>query len=82
MFINYDSRVPGNVAGNFFLSLLVDKTSESAHVNIMPAGHGILNDRKEGLYGCRYVGFVDSCLVCNLIDYVCFRHGSGCLGFD
>ena len=78
--INDNGRVPGDVAGNFFLSILVNKTPKPANIDIMAAGHGVFNNGKEGFHGCSYIGFVDSCLVCNLIDYVCFRHGSGVLG--
>jgi hypothetical protein len=80
MLINDYRSIPGDVASNFLLALLIDKTSKATNIDIMATGHRILYNRKEGLHGCRHIGFVDSCLVCNLIDYVCFRHGSWVLG--
>jgi hypothetical protein len=74
--INDDGRIAGNVAGNFFLALLVYKAPETTYINIMSTRHGILNDGKEGLDGCGNIGLVDSCLVRNLVDNVCFRHDS------
>ena len=79
MLIDNDSRIAGNVSGNFFLSLFIDETSESANINIMAARHGIFYNRKEGFYrGCN-IGFIDAGLLCDLIDNVCFRHGAGVL---
>ena len=74
--INNDGCIARDVARNFFLALLVHKTPEATHINIMSTRHGILNDGKEGLNGCGNVGLVDSCLVRNLVDNVCFRHDS------
>lgn len=80
MLINDNCSVPGDVASDLFLPLLIHKTSKATNIDIMATGHGVLYNGKEGLHGCRHIGFVDSCLVCNLIDYVCFRHGSWVLG--
>lgn len=74
--INDDGRIAGDVAGNFFLALFVHKAPEATHINIVPTRHGILNDGKEGLNGCGNVGLVDSSLVRDLVDNVCFRHDS------
>ena len=76
MLINDDRSIPGNIAGNFLLPLLINKTPEAANINVVAAGHGVFDNGKEGFYRRCYIGFVDSCLVCNLVDYVCFRHGS------
>ncbi len=77
MFIDNDGGVARNVTCNLFLSLLIDEASEATHVNVMPAGHGIFYDGKEGFNGRGYIGFVDAGLLRNLIDYICFRHGAG-----
>lgn len=82
MFINNDGRISRNVAGNFFLAFFVYKAAKSANINIVATRHRILNNGKEGFYGGCYIGFIDACLVSDLIDYVCFRHGSGVLGLD
>lgn len=80
MLINDNRCIPGDVPCNFFLALLIYETSKATHIDIMATGHGVLNNGKEGLHGCCHIRFVDSCLVCDLIDYVCFRHGSWVLG--
>ena len=79
MLIYHNSRISGNVPGYFLFAFLIDETAKTTHVNIMSAGHGVLNNGEEGLYGSSYIGFVDACLICDLIDYVCFGHVSGCL---
>jgi hypothetical protein len=35
MFIDYQGRVPGNVSGNLFLSLLVNKAAKSTDVDVI-----------------------------------------------
>ena len=46
----------------------------------MAARHGIFYNGKEGFYrGCD-IRFIDACLLCDLINNVCFRHGAWVLG--
>ncbi len=79
MLLNNDGGIAGNVAGNFFLSLFIDETSESAHIDIMASGHGVFYYGKEGFYRSGDICLIDASLVCNLINNVCFRHGAGVL---
>lgn len=75
MFVNNNSGVARNIAGNFFLSLLINKTSKTTNVNIMTAGHIGFNNVEKSLYGCGDICLVDPGFFCDLIDYVCFGHG-------
>ena len=77
--INDDGRITRNVARDFFLSLFIDETSETANINVMPAGHRVFYNGKEGFYRRGYIRLVDASLFCNLINNVCFRHGAGVL---
>ena len=47
---NDDGRITRNVARDFFLSLFIDETSETANINVMPAGHGVFYNGKECFY--------------------------------
>lgn len=76
---NDDGRITRNVARDFFLSLFIDETSETANINVMPAGHRVFYNGKEGFYRRGYIRLVDASLFCNLINNVCFRHGAGVL---
>ena len=76
--INDDGGVARNVARNFFLSLLIDETTEAPDINIMSSGHGVLNNRKERFNGCGYICLVDAGFFSDLINNVCFRHVLGC----
>ena len=77
--VNDDGRITRNVTRNFFLSLFIDETSETANINIMSGGHGVFYNGKECFYGRGYIRLVDASLFCNLINNVCFRHGAGVL---
>lgn len=77
VFINHNSRVAGDIAGNFFLSLLVDKATKSANVDILPAGHRSFYDTEEGFYGSGNIGLVNSGLFSDLVDNVCLGHEIG-----
>lgn len=79
MFVDYDGSIAGNITGDLLLALLVDEASKTANINIVSAGHGILNNRKEGLHRSSNICLVNAGLFCNLIDYICFRHVAGCL---
>ena len=74
MFLNHDSRVAGDVAGNFLLSFFVNETAEAPHINIMAVRHVGFYNIEEGLNGSGDIGFVDSCFLCDLVDNVCFGH--------
>ena len=76
MLIDNDGGVARNVARYFFLALLVDKATESANIDIMPARHRILYNGKKSFYGRRDISFVDAGFFRNLIYNVCFRHGA------
>ena len=79
MFINDDGRVARNIARYFLLPLFIDKTSEAPNINIMPCGHGVFYNGKECFHGGGDISLVDACLLRNLINNVCFRHGAGVL---
>lgn len=74
MLIDDQCSVTRNVPRNLLLSFLVDETSESTDVNIVPVGHGTFNNAKECLNGRRYIGFVNSSLFCDFVNNVCFGH--------
>ena len=74
MFVYDNGRIARNVARNFLLTLLINETAEAAHIYIVPAGHVGFYDIKKCFYTCRYIGFVDTGLFCDLIDNVCFGH--------
>lgn len=75
MLVNNNSRVAGDITGNFFLSLLINKASESANVDVVATSHVCLYDVKECFNRSRNICLIDSCFFCDLIDYVCFGHG-------
>lgn len=74
MLINDNGGIAGNVAGDLFLPLFIDKAAKSPDVNILSAGHRGFNNVKERFNGMRYIGFVYSGLFSYLCDYVCFCH--------
>jgi len=74
MLINHDGRIARNISGDFFLSFLIDKATETSNINIMAVGHVGLNNIEEGLDGSGHIGLVDSCFLRDLVDYVCFGH--------
>jgi hypothetical protein len=75
MLIDHDGGIARNVAGNFFLSFLINETAKPANVNVVAASHVRFNDVKKCFNGSRNICFIDSCFFCDLIDYVCFGHG-------
>lgn len=72
--VNYNGSVAGNITSDFFLSFLVDETTETSNINIMAIGHISLNNIKEGFYRSGYIGLVDSSFFGYLVDYICFGH--------
>lgn len=72
--IDDDGRVARNVTGNLFLSLLVNEAAKSTHIYVMARSHVGFYNVEKCFYRCRNIGFIDSGLVCNLIDYVCLGH--------
>ena len=48
--INHNSRVTGDIASNFFLSLLVDKASKSTDVDVLSTGHGSFYNTEESFH--------------------------------
>lgn len=79
MLLNNNGSIAGNITSNLFLALLVDEASKAAYIDIMPARHGILYNRKKGFNGGSNICLVNACLLGNLVDNVCFRHGDGVL---
>lgn len=75
MFVDNDRRIAGDVACNLLLPLLVDEAAEAPDVNVLTARHILLHNRKECLHRRRYICFVNSSLFCNLVYYICLRHG-------
>ena len=74
MLINDNSGVAGNITGDFFLSLLINETTETSNINIMAIGHVSFNNIEEGFDRSGYVGLIDSCFFGYLINYICFGH--------
>jgi hypothetical protein len=74
MLIDDDGGIPGDVAGDFFLPLFIDETAEAPHINIMAVAHVRFHDGKERFNGVRYITFVDSGSVSDLVDDVGFGH--------
>lgn len=81
MLIDDDRRVARDVTGDLFLTLLVDETSETPHINVMSVAHVRFHDGEESLNGVRYITFVNSGLVSDLVDDVGFGHRRRGLGF-
>lgn len=75
MLIDHDGGIPRNVPGNFFLTLLVDETSEAAHVDIMTVRHVGFHNVEECLHARSHIGFIDAGFLCDLIDNISLRHG-------
>lgn len=74
MLINYNSCILRDVSGNFFCSFLIYKTSKPPHIYIVSVRKRVFNYAEECLHRNCYVGFVDTSLLSNLADYVCFSH--------
>lgn len=74
MLIDHHSGVFRYVPGYFFGSFLVNETAEPSHINILSLGQRVFNHREEGLKGVRYLCLIDSGLIGDLCNYVCFRH--------
>jgi hypothetical protein len=75
--VNNNGRIARDVAGDFFLSLFIDKAAEPSHIDIVTSGHIALYYIKECFYRGRNICFIDTCFVCNLVDDVGFSHGDG-----
>lgn len=75
MLFYYNGRIAGDVAGDFFLSFLVDKTSKTPYINVLATGHRGFDDAKKSFYRSGNIGFVNAGFVSNLVDNVCFGHG-------
>lgn len=69
-----DGCVFGNVAGCFFRSVLDNKTSEPAEINIFFPQQTAFDYFHQCLHRCRNVFFRKSGLIGNLVDNVCFSH--------
>ena len=78
--VNHNSRVTGDIAGNFFLSLFVDKASKSTDVDILSAGHRSFNNTEESFHRGGNIGLVNSGFFSDLVDNVCLGHVIGFLG--
>lgn len=74
MFIDHDGRVAGDVAGDFLFSFFIDETSEPTNVNVMAIRHVGFYNIEECFYRSGYIGFIDSCFLGNLVDYIGFSH--------
>jgi len=74
MFVNYQCRVAGDISSNFLFSLFIDETAKSSYIYILSACHGRFYDVEEGLYRCRYICFVYTCLFRDFVDDVRFSH--------
>ena len=77
MFVDNDGSIARNVTCNLLLPLLVDETAKAPDVDILAARHVLFHNGKECFHGCRYIRFVDAGLFCNLVNYICLRHGGG-----
>lgn len=74
MLINNNSGVFGNVPCDFFGPLLIDKTAKSSNIDIFSFCHGVLYYLEECLNGLSNVVLLDTGLLRNLCDYLCFSH--------
>ena len=74
MLVDYHRGILRNVPGYFLGSLLINETTEPSHVNILSLGQRVFYHRKKGLKGVRYLGLIDSGLIGDLRNYICFRH--------
>ena len=74
MFIYDDGRIfryiPGDLSGPPFIY----ETTKSSHVNVIPVSHGILYNAEKGFHGYLYICLVDTCLLRNFRNYLCFCH--------
>jgi hypothetical protein len=75
MFIDNDGRIAGNIAGDFFLSFLIDKAYKNPDINVLATGHRGFNDAKKCFYRSGNIGFVNASFVSDLVNNVCFGHG-------
>ena len=74
MFINNQCSISGNVPRDLFLSLFVNKTSKAPDVEVIATGHGVFHYAKEGFHRCGNISFVNTCLFCDFVYNVGFRH--------
>jgi hypothetical protein len=66
--------VAGNIPGNLFFPLFVNKATKTTDVNVVAVGHGVFDHAEKGLNRCRHICFVYSCFVGDFVDDVCFGH--------
>jgi len=52
MLVNYDCCIAGNISRYFFLSFLIDETSEPTNVDVLATRHRRFYNTKECFYGC------------------------------
>lgn len=74
MFIYYQGGIAGDIPGNFFLSLLIDKAAKTSDVDVIAIRHGGFHNAEEGFHRCSYISFVNSGLFSDFVNDVCFRH--------
>lgn len=74
MLVNDQGGIPGDIAGDFLFSFLIDETPKTPDIDVVPARHGILYHTKECLHRCGHIRLVHACLFGNLVDNVCFGH--------
>jgi hypothetical protein len=72
--VYYQGSIAGNIPGDLLLPLFVDKAAESADVNVISAGHGRFHNAKECFYGCGHISLVNSGLLSDFVDDICFGH--------
>ncbi len=74
MFVDYHCFILRNVTGYLLSSFLIDETAESSYVDILPLGQRVFHHREKGLQCVCHFNLINSGLIGDLCNYVCFRH--------
>jgi hypothetical protein len=72
--VDYQGCVARDVSGNFLLSLFIDEAAKTADVNVLSVGHVGFDNTEECFYRCRHIGFINSGLFCDFVNYISFGH--------
>ena len=74
MFVNHQSGIARDIAGDFLFAFLIDETAKAPDINIVAVCHGILHHTEKSLHRCSYISLVHPGLFGDFVYYICFSH--------